>query len=209
MPTSKRRPWGARSLLAGAAIGAAAVLAGLAPPPLQASVATTAAAGRTQVRLYGTVSQAQYVDERDDRDRGEGNNPFGNYAGSSVPAPTDENPFGPLAGDEAAYALDLYSDARHTKSVGTAIYVCLYNFDKNGFCNAAFQLKSGTVVAKGALNFTSTRFSLVVVGGTYGYRSMVGAVSVTTLGSATQSQPVFRPVPLLQSEQIVLTLTPG
>jgi hypothetical protein len=179
--------------------------------PAVASNSTRESAARasrttTQLTLYGTVSQSQYIDMQDDRARGEGNNPFGNYAGSSLPSPTDENPYGPLAGDEGEFELTLYSDEAHKSHAGTVVYICQYNFDKNGLCTAAFQLEQGTLIAKGPSNFTSTTFDLSILGGTYGYRSTRGTITIETLGTATQPQPVFRPAPMLQAERIVLAI---
>ncbi len=160
-----------------------------------------------QLVLYAGVTRTAYVNNADDRSRGEGRNPFGNYSGSSVIPPTNERIYGPFAGDEGEIALALFSDAAHKHKVGTAIEVCQYNFDLNQLCDAALRFANGEVAAKGAFNFNDTKFGLSVVGGTNAYRSVGGSIQVATLGVKTQPQPVTRVVPMLQSQKIVVALT--
>jgi hypothetical protein len=142
----------------------------------------------------------------DDRSRGEGNNPFGNVAGSATPNQNNERLAGPLPGDEGDYAYTLATARGGKPTAGTSLYICHYNFNEGAFCDAAFHLKDGTLMAKGSYNFRDTSFTLVIVGGTRAYRGMKGIVDVSTLGSATQPQPVFRVVPMLEAQRATFTL---
>ncbi len=197
------------ALCISAAITALVFAPGSAASATSLSHSTRVESVGTQLELYAVLSRSEYIDMADDRTRGEGNNPFGNYASSSLPAPSDENPYGPLGGDEGDFTFTLYTSASRKTQAGTAVYICQYNFDKNGLCSAAFTLKDGTLIAKGTSNFASTTFSFAILGGTYAYRSTKGVATVTALGPATQGQPVFRSVPMLQAERIILTVRPA
>jgi hypothetical protein len=186
---------------------AAVIAGGLALAAGAAAHPTRVAASRThEFTFYSDVKNERYINNVDDLSRGEGHNPFGNV--SSVKPPTNEKVSGPLAGDEAMFAFGLYTDAAHTKSAGNVIFVCWYNFNRNGLCDAAFQLKDGSLIAKGAFNFSSTTFALAIVGGTSAYRGMSGAVQISALGTGTQAQPVYRAVPMLQAQRMVLSIQP-
>lgn len=69
-------------------------------------------------------------------------------------------------------------------------------------------MKDGSLIAKGAFNFSSTTFALAIVGGTSAYRGMSGAVQISALGTGTQAQPVYRAVPMLQAQRMVLSIQP-
>ncbi len=159
-----------------------------------------AATGVTHLTFYSDVKNERYVNNVDDLERGEGHNPLGNF--SSLPPPKNETVSGPFTGDEGLFAFNLYTDAKLQKSAGTVIFLCWYNFDENGFCDASFQLNDGTLIGKGAFNFNATKFALAVIGGTSKYRRVKGAVEVTTLGSGTQAQPVYRVVPMLEAQRL-------
>jgi len=194
------------SLLVLAAVAGSALL--LAGTAIGAATGQAAATGK-QLTLFAVATEKQFVNNADDRSRGEGKNPFGNYSGATVTPPANEKLFGPFAGDEGEFAYKLYSDSSLKKSAGTAILVCQYNFNKDAFCDAAFQLGSGTLVAKGPLNFNSTRFTASVLGGTDAYKGMIGTVDVSTLGVSTQAQPVLRAVPALEEQRLTIGLVPG
>jgi hypothetical protein len=186
----------------------AAVVAGALVLP---AGATAHRAGTTVSRaqtftFYSDVRNERYINNVDDLSRGEGHNPFGNV--SSVKPPTNEKTSGPLAGDEAMFAFGLYTDADHKNSAGNVIFVCWYNFNRDGLCDAAFQLKDGSLIGKGAFNFSSPTFALAIVGGTSKYRGMEGAVQISALGAATQAQPVFRAVPMLQAQRMTFSIQP-
>jgi hypothetical protein len=173
------------------------------------SAAATHAVHASRVQtftFYTDVKNERFINNVDDLSRGEGHNPFGNV--SSVKPPTNEKVAGPLAGDEAMYAFNLYTDANHTKNVGSVIFVCWYNFNRNALCDAAFQLSGGTLIGKGAFNFSNSAFTLAIVGGTSKYKGMSGAVDVTALGAGTQTQPVYRVVPMLQAKRMSFRIQP-
>jgi hypothetical protein len=182
-------------------VGALVLAAGAGAHPARATVT------RAQTfTFYSDVKNERYINNVDDLSRGEGHNPFGNV--SSVKPPTNEKVSGPLAGDEAMFAFGLYTDAAHKNSAGNVIFVCWYNFNRDGLCDAAFQLKDGSLIGKGAFNFSSTTFALAIAGGTSKYRGMVGAVQISALGPATQAQPVIRAVPMLQAQRMVISIQP-
>jgi hypothetical protein len=189
-----------------AAVGAAALL--LVGAPSRASGVSTTV-GTKQLTLYSVATQKEFVNNADDRSRGQGKNPFGNYSGSTVTPPANEKLFGPFAGDEGEFAYKLYSDSSKKKSAGTAIVVCQYNLNKDAFCDAAFQLSGGTLIAKGPLNFNATRFTAAILGGTDAYKGMIGTIDVSTLGVSTQAQPVFRAVPALEEQRLTVGIVPG
>ena len=149
----------------GAAILAAAVGAG-----------DAAAATRAQkVVLYSVAEQEQYIDNSDSLTLGQGDNPFGNF--KDVSGVTQKNSHGPFPGDEAVFSFNLYKDANLKTRVGAANFTCQYNFSKNAFCDAAFQLKNGsTLIAEGAFNFNAGKFTLAVTGGYGSYANTTGVM---------------------------------
>jgi hypothetical protein len=188
-------------------VAVVSLLAAGAVAPAGAAATTTKAAAKAQTfTFYTSVKNERYINNVDDLSRGEGHNPFGNV--SSVKPPTNEKTSGPLAGDEAMYAFDLFSDASHKSSAGNVIFVCWYNFNRNALCDASFQLSGGTLIGKGAFNFSATKFTLAVLGGTSKYKGMTGAVQITALGAKTQAQPVYRVVPMLQAQQMSFSIQP-
>jgi hypothetical protein len=155
--------------------------------------------------LYSVPSQEQYLNNADDRARGEGNNPFGNYSSTSVPPPPNEELFGPFPGDEGVFAFNLFTGSNLKTSAGSAIFVCQYNFNQDSFCDASLRLPNGTLIGKGTSNFNSTRFTLAIIGGTQNYRGTGGNLEISALGSATQAQPVRRAVPMLEEQRLTLS----
>jgi hypothetical protein len=190
-----------RLVIAVSVVGATLFAAGA------ASSAARAAAGVQRFTYYSSIKNERYINNVDDLSRGEGHNPFGNV--SSVKPPTNEKVSGPLAGDESMFAFNLFTDPNLKTSAGSVIFVCWYNFNRNGLCDAAFQLKGGTLIGKGALNFSDEDFTLALIGGTSKYRSMGGAVQITALGAKTQAQPVIRVVPMLQAQKLSFVVEPA
>jgi hypothetical protein len=141
---------------------------------------TRTSSGRTLI-LYAVAEQEQFINNADDRARGEGNSPFGNYS-DVVPPPVNEKSKGPYPGDEALYSFNVYTDAHLSKRAGAAVFTCQYNFHNDAFCDASYQLRSGTVVAQGDLNFAATRFSLAVTGGNGAYASAGGEIEAVPSG---------------------------
>jgi hypothetical protein len=174
---------------------------------LVAAGVASSSSGAQKFTFYSSVKNERYINNVDDLSRGEGHNPFGNV--SAVKPPTNEKTSGPLAGDEAMYAFELYTNSDLKTSAGSAIFVCWYNFNRNALCDAAFQLSGGTLIGKGAFNFSDQKFSLALIGGTSKYRSTGGAVEISALGASTQSQPVFRVVPMLQAQRLAFLVEPA
>jgi hypothetical protein len=140
-----------------------------------ASPARVAATHAKTLTLYATAEQEQYVNNSDSLQRGEGNNPFGNY--KDLEPLANKNANGPFPGDEALFSFNLYTGPSLQKRAGTALFTCQYNFNKNAFCDASFQLASGgTLIASGAFNFTASKFSLAVTGGYGTYANTRGAL---------------------------------
>jgi hypothetical protein len=156
--------------------------------------------------LYAVSTKRKFVNNTDDRARGEGKNPFGNYSGTFVTPPTDERAFGPFAGDEGIFAYALYSDATRRTKAGSATFICQYNFGHDAVCDVSFQLERGVLVGKGSLNYDAKRYTLAILGGTSGYRAMRGVVKAVSLGVATQTPPVRSVVPMLQRQRLMFTV---
>lgn len=116
--------------------------------------------------VYALTAKEQFVDHQDDRSRGEGNNPFGNYAANSGALPTNEAAFGPFVGDDGLFADILYAQKSLKSRIGSAEYSCQYIFNKEGACDVVVSLNGGEVVAFGAFGFNTGTFVLAIVGGT-------------------------------------------
>ncbi len=64
----------------------------------------------------------------DSLQRGEGNNPFGNY--KDLEPLANKNATGPFPGDEALFSFNLYTNGSLETRAGTAIFTCQYNLNK-------------------------------------------------------------------------------
>lgn len=128
-----------------------------------------AAAGVSRnLSVYTRAEQGQFINKSDDRTRGEGLNPFGNFSDTY---PLNENEAkGPFPGDETSFTLNVYSDPSLTSRVGIGVFFCQYSFAKNAFCDATFQVPGGSLVVDGQLDFNASAFSLAVIGGTGTYQ---------------------------------------
>jgi hypothetical protein len=143
-----------------------------------ASLVTGAAGATTKtpqrVNLYSITTEEQFLNHADDRQRGFGDNPFGNYKAPT--ATTKENNAGPFPGDVALFQFRLYSTGDRKKAVGSAFFSCTYSFNRQGYCDAAWQLKDGMVIGSGPVDFDAKNFTLVIAGGTGKYRGITGDV---------------------------------
>jgi hypothetical protein len=139
----------------------------------------SAAAARSSqhVNLYSVTTEEQFLNHADDRQRGAGNNPFGNYKAPT--ATTKEHNAGPFPGDQALYGFKLYKNSSRKGVAGTALYSCTYNFNRNGYCDASWKLKDGTLVGGGPVDFDSKTFTFVITGGTGKYQNVAGKVTST------------------------------
>ncbi len=173
-----------------------------------AAAARSAGASNASETLsfYSTLTARAFVNNADDRARGQGHNPFGSPSSAAPSPPTNEKVFGPFPGDTGEYMFKLYADAGHTSASGSAIFICNYTFDAGSLCFADFLLTSGDLVVKGLAAFESKTFTLGIVGGTGRYRNVTGELEVSGLGIPTQPQPAVRAVPMIQSQHLVFTL---
>ena len=190
-----------------AALGAAAAFGLL----VVASSSARPQASTRHLTFAAIVSKAQFVNNRDDRQRGLGNNPFGNTAGTGT-ATTDEKGHGPLPGDEGVFEYTLTDPNHPSKKLGVGDLVCEYVFDKVGSCWFTYDLGSGTIVGIGSVPaLTQTSFSLTVTGGTGAYRGVRGNIQVTKLANGFPSKTVSHNVPalVLEPERVSVTLTPA
>jgi hypothetical protein len=187
------------------AIGAAVVLG--APVVLAPGAGARTAGEPVSLSLYGVVTKTAFVNNADDRARGEGRNPFGNYTGTTAPIPTNELLYGPLPGDMGEYLLRLSKGRGQTAAVGSAILICQYNFNQDAMCDFSAQLPDGTLAGKGTTNFDAHVSSLSILGGTGQYRGMSGTLRLTAQGLGTQRQPVKRAVPILQGQRMAIQAT--
>jgi hypothetical protein len=153
--------------------------------------ATTAAAKSRQgaLTLYSVATAEQFINNEDDRARGKGNSPFGNYKDTSAVAKQAGN--GPFAGDESLFTFNVYTSSDLKTKIGTASFTCQYNFNKNAFCESVYTLKHGTLYGAGAFNFNASAFSIAITAGTGTYNGKTGQMAATP-GPNHSQQLVFR-----------------
>lgn len=167
-----------------------------------ASASTTTTKGAQTIVLYAALSAEQFVNNRDDRQRGQGSNAFGNYRGA-VSGTAKETTHGPLPGDEGLYAYNLYTNATLKTSAGSGIFICQYNFGKTGFCDVQYQLKTGSLIGVGQFSaLASTQFVLAITGGTGDFRSVKGSVQASRNNavSTLESRQLSHVTPALEFE---------
>lgn len=140
-----------------------------------AASARSAHAAAKTLTVYSAGAYEQFLNHEDDRARGEGDNPFGRFTDATAVA--QPSAAGPFPGDQAIFQLTVYKDAALKTKIGTAEFNCLYNFNKNGYCDVLFQLQGGTVSGAGAFNFNATKFTLAVTGGTGTFDGASGVVA--------------------------------
>ena len=161
-----------------------AVAGCLAAAVVGASAAQARGTSAGKLTVYSIATQEQFLNHEDDRDRGKGNNPFGNFKDSTTA--TKEAGVGPFAGDRAVFTFRLYRDPTMRKMVGSATFICQYAFNKNAFCNASYQLDGGQLVGQGVFNFSASTFQLSIVGGTGKYRGLTGNMRAAPAARHTQ-----------------------
>jgi len=192
------------SLLASCFIGNTSFAAG-------ASSSTQIATVPHKLDLYSLAEDKQFVNNADDRSRGEGNNPFGNYANPFKAPPDQERGYGPFAGDEGEFEYNLYTAPNLKVSAGKAILICQYNFEINAYCDASYQLQGGSVIAAGAFNFNAQNFTLAITGGTYAYRGVTGHVEASRLPwpqGISVVIPLFCACRLLETQRLAFVIKP-
>jgi hypothetical protein len=134
--------------------------------------------------LYSVTQVEQFLDHSDDRSRGKGNNPFGNFKDSKTV--TKEAGNGPFPGDNAVFSFGLYTNPDRKTSVGSAIFTCTYNFNRHAFCDASYQLNGGVLLGAGAFNFNAGTFAVAITGGTGKYAAATGDISATPAAKNSQ-----------------------
>jgi hypothetical protein len=208
------RPAAAPALrsLAVCIVVAVTVCTGVIAHPARAETSATKSATATRsLVLYSAPTQFQYDDFADDRGRGEGNNPFGNYRAPFTALPTDEFHYGPFPGDEAFLEYELYTDTSLKTSAGSAVFICQYGFHKSSFCNASFQLKGGTLAGFLTSTFNATSYTLAITGGTSTYRGLKGEVDGSLSAAAgANASPMFTNPPGIfgRSQRLAFTIQP-
>jgi hypothetical protein len=152
-----------------------AVAAAVTAAAAMATAGNSAATGK-RFTLYSIATSEQYVNNADDRLRGKGNNPFGNFHDNS---PTTKQAKGPFPGDEAIFSFKVYADANRQHALGTATFTCQYNFKDNVFCDAVYRLPAGTLYGAGGFSFAAASFSLAITGGTSAYAGLTGSLAAS------------------------------
>ena len=143
-----------------------------------------AAAGPQKFTIYAITEVEQFLDHSDDRTRGKGNNPFGNFKDSKTV--TKEAGNGPFPGDNAVFSFGLYTNPNRKTSVGSAIFTCTYNFDRHAFCDASYQLSGGVLLGAGAFDFNAGTFEVAITGGTGKYAAATGDISAQPAAKHSQ-----------------------
>jgi hypothetical protein len=167
-----------------AALAAVAIAATIVAP-----AALAATQGRRSFVLYAKTTRAQFVNHADDRERGNITNPFN---ADILPTPPNANAGkkGARAGDNGLFSLQLYSDPKLTRPVGTATYSCTFNFAHEAICEGQFELGSGTMIAIGPANLDTGNFVLPVTGGTGRYAGAHGQLTSTSSIAKKNTQTI-------------------
>jgi hypothetical protein len=137
-----------------------------------ASSSDRAAQSPQRLTLYSVATAEQYANYSDDRQRGYGNNPFGNFKDTT--STIKKTKVGPFPGDLEYFELTIYKDAALKARVGTASITCQFNQNKLSFCDASYQLNNGTLLGTGPINFKSSSFAIAIVGGSGKYQDLRG-----------------------------------
>jgi hypothetical protein len=139
----------------------------------EASAAPRSAGGTRSFMLYSVATTEQFLNNKDDRERGKGTNPFGNFHDASA---TTKQAKGPFPGDEAYFKFAVYESPSLGKPIGDARFACHYNFNRDVYCDAVYELSRGTLVGGGAFSFDASSFTLVITGGSGTYQGLRGDV---------------------------------
>jgi hypothetical protein len=148
-----------------------------------ASGARTAASTTHQVVFYSVGTAEQYVNNKDDRARGQGANPFGNFHDAAA---STKQAKGPFPGDEAVFQFAIYGKSSLGKRIGDGRFICLYNFNQNALCDASYDLPGGMLVGTGSFSFDAPTFNLDVTGGSGKYSNVRGNLEVSSAAHHAQ-----------------------
>jgi hypothetical protein len=127
--------------------------------------------------LYSVETGGQFVNTADDRARGKGATPFGNFKDFAATALATKHP--PYPGDEAFFTFSIYTSPTLKTRAGSAVLSCTYNFGEDAFCDASYQLDSGSLYGSAAFNFNTSAFVVALTGGTGKYLDTTGNIDVT------------------------------
>jgi hypothetical protein len=158
------------------ALRTSCAVAALAAAALSATgLSSGATTGQRKLTVYAVATAVQFLNQADDRARGNVNNPFN--AGVDKLQPKAQSQ-GPYPGDVTIYSFDLFTGANRKTRAGSAAYTCYYNFAAHALCKVSYELSGnrGTIVASGPVNFNVSGFTLVVTGGTQKYVNARGQV---------------------------------
>jgi hypothetical protein len=136
--------------------------------------------------LYSLVKAEQFVNTKDDRQRGIGTNPFGNY--KDLTPTTKQTHKGALAGDYELFKFNVYTGATLKERVGSAVFSCYYGFDLIALCDATYELNDGTLAGIGMVDFKTTSFAIAITGGTGTYDGARGEVQSAAAERHAQRQ---------------------
>jgi hypothetical protein len=158
---------------------------------LTAALAVPAASGASRasqkLTVYAVPATVQFMNHADDRLRGMSTNPFKLKSDVLIiGANGKEKGYGPFAGDDILYGFKIFSDAKRTKQIGTAMFTCYFQFAKRATCDSYFDISGGVVLASGQVRFGATRFALAVTGGTRKYFGALGQVDSTPAAGNAQ-----------------------
>jgi allene oxide cyclase-like protein len=134
--------------------------------------------------LYSVPTAEQYNNYSDDRQRGYGNNPFGNFKDTTSKIKRTKT--GPFPGDLEYFELAVFKDAQLKKRIGTATVTCQFSVKKLAFCNAHYQLNDGELVGAGLIDFKIPNFAIAIVGGTGKYDGLRGELDATPAAHRSQ-----------------------
>jgi hypothetical protein len=158
---------------------------------LATALAVPAASGSSRasqkVTVYAVPTTVQFMNHADDRLRGMSTNPFKLKSDAVIiGAHGQEKGYGPFPGDDMLYGFKLFSDAKRTKPIGTAMFTCYFQFQKRATCDSYFDLASGLLLASGQVPFGASHFALGVIGGTRAYFGALGQVNSTPASGNAQ-----------------------
>jgi hypothetical protein len=139
-----------------------------------ACASARAAQSSQTLTLYSVATGEQFLNNSDDRVRGVGSNPFGNFRDTSGPVGKETSSNGPFPGDRSVFTFAIFGTSDLKTRIGSATFVCEYVFAKNAFCAASYVLQSGTLLGTGFLNFNAKTFTVSVTGGTGVYAGATG-----------------------------------
>ena len=149
-----------------------------------ASSSDRAARGPQRLTLYSVATAEQDANYSDDRQRGYGNNPFGDFKDTT--STVKKTKVGPFPGDLVYFEETVYKDAALKMRVGTASVTCQFNQNKLSFCDANYLLHDGTLLGTGPIDFKSSSFAIAIVGGSGKYQDLRGELDAAPAAHRAQ-----------------------